>query len=214
MRSARRSIASTGSRRHCWQSAALSTKSSGASKPPTARSACASTDHRPRLVGRARFRHHQYQFCARSAWSRAISALPVPVPRPTRVCGRVARVMVVVATTPDELLAVRARLAQLGAPTADVVAVSEVRTLVLAPVEDESEAERLVATLRAEGWLVVARPEDGVRLEAWLQHTRPLVFADRISVCFAWSEHDRGNLPAVIELGAGGFGNGEHPATR
>jgi ribosomal protein L11 methyltransferase len=61
---------------------------------------------------------------------------------------------------------------------------------------------------------VVARPDDGVRLEAWRQHTRPLIFGDRISVCFAWSEHDRTGLPGVVELGAGGFGNGEHPATR
>ena len=33
-------------------------------------------------------------------------------------------------------------------------------------------------------------------------------------MCFAWSEHDRNGFPTVIELGAGGFGNGEHPATR
>src|SRR4051794_25204428 len=100
--------------------------------------------------------------------------------------------MVVVATTPDEVVAVRARLAQLGAQTADVVAVSDVRTLVLSPVVDERQAEGLVAILRDEGRLVVARPENEVRLEAWRQHTRPLVFGDRISVCFAWSEHDRG----------------------
>src|SRR4051794_14992860 len=122
--------------------------------------------------------------------------------------------MVVVATTPDEVVAVRARLAELGAPRADVVAVSDVRTLVLAPVKDDCAAERLVAILRGEGQLVVARPDDGARLAAWTQHTHPLVFGGGITVCFAWSEHDRRGLPPVIELGAGGFGNGEHPATR
>ena len=122
--------------------------------------------------------------------------------------------MVVVATTPDGVAAVGARLAQLGAPTAEILEPSADRRLALAAVEDECEAERLLATLRGEGQLVVARPDGGVRLEAWVQHTRPLIFGDRITVCFAWSEHDRGDLPAVIELGAGGFGNGEHPATR
>jgi ribosomal protein L11 methyltransferase len=29
-----------------------------------------------------------------------------------------------------------------------------------------------------------------------------------------WSEHDRGDLPRLIELGAGGFGSGQHPSTR
>ena len=33
-------------------------------------------------------------------------------------------------------------------------------------------------------------------------------------MCFAWSEHDRGNLPGLIELGAGGFGSGQHPSTQ
>ena len=122
--------------------------------------------------------------------------------------------MVVVATTADGVAAVGARLAQLGAPTAEILEPSADRRLALAAVEDECEAERLLATLRGEGQLVVARPDGGVRLEAWVQHTRPLIFGDRITVCFAWSEHDRGDLPAVIELGAGGFGNGEHPATR
>jgi ribosomal protein L11 methyltransferase len=122
--------------------------------------------------------------------------------------------MVVAATRPDGVAAVRARLVELGARTTEVVEPSGGRRLVLAAIENDGEAERLVATLRGEGQLVVARPDDGVRLAAWMQHTRPLVFADRITVCFAWSEHDRSGLPTVIELGAGGFGNGEHPATR
>ena len=81
-------------------------------------------------------------------------------------------------------------------------------------VDDESEAQRLAAALRDEGVLAVIRPDGGARLDAWMRHTRPITFGERLSVCFAWSEHDRGDLPGVIELGLGGFGNGEHPSTR
>jgi len=123
-------------------------------------------------------------------------------------------VIVVVATTPDEVDAVRGRLVELGSPTVDVVATSDVRQLVLASVADDCEAELLVATLRSEGRLVVARPDSGVQLESWKRHTEPITFGHRLCVCFAWSEHDRAGLPPVVELGAGGFGNGEHPATR
>jgi ribosomal protein L11 methyltransferase len=68
--------------------------------------------------------------------------------------------------------------------------------------------------LRAEGELVVTRPDGGVRLDAWRLYTRPITFDDRLSVCFAWSEHDRHELSGMVELGLGGFGNGEHPTTR
>jgi ribosomal protein L11 methyltransferase len=47
-----------------------------------------------------------------------------------------------------------------------------------------------------------------------MRHTEPITFGERLSVCFAWSEHDRGNLPGLIELGAGGFGSGQHPSTQ
>ena len=33
-------------------------------------------------------------------------------------------------------------------------------------------------------------------------------------MCFAWSEHDRGDLSRLIELGTGGFGSGQHPSTQ
>ena len=66
-------------------------------------------------------------------------------------------------------------------------------------------------TLRTEGRLAVVRPDGGARLDGWLRHTRPITFDERLSVCFAWSEHDRADLPGVIELGLGGFGNGGHP---
>jgi ribosomal protein L11 methyltransferase len=120
-------------------------------------------------------------------------------------------VIVVVAATPDDVTAISARLADY--PT-EVTAPSAARRLVLTAIEDEWEAERVVAALRVEGRLAVARPEAGVRLEAWMEHTQPHTIGGRLTVCFAWSEHDRAGLPGVVELGLGGFGNGEHPATR
>jgi ribosomal protein L11 methyltransferase len=120
-------------------------------------------------------------------------------------------VIVVVATTEDGVARTRARL---DGRAVRVVAPSRERRLVLAAVDDEWEAERLVAALRSEGELAVPRPDGGVRLEAWMRHTRPVTFGERLSVCVAWSEHDRRGLPGLIELGLGGFGNGEHPTTR
>ncbi len=84
----------------------------------------------------------------------------------------------------------------------------------LISVEDEWEAERIAAELQAKGLTALARPHDGPRLDAWVEHTRPLTFGGRLEVRFAWSEHPRGDEPLVIELGLGGFGNGSHPTTR
>jgi len=121
--------------------------------------------------------------------------------------------MIVVATTPADVAVVRGRVAALGANERQLLAPSDGRRLVLAATANEWDEERVVAALRVDGFLAVARPDSGVRLEEWMRHTRPLTFGDRVSVCFAWSEHDRRGLPSVIEVGAGGFGNGEHPAT-
>ena len=87
----------------------------------------------------------------------------------------------------------------------------EIGELVLASIDDDWEAERLAAILRAEGRMAVTRPDDGARLDAWMRHTAPISFGDRLSVCFAWSEHDRGDTWGLVELGLGGFGNGAHP---
>ena len=122
--------------------------------------------------------------------------------------------MIVVATTGEGVSGVEARLGALGIGTVRVVAPGDRRRLVLAAVDDEGEAARLAAELRADGELAVARPDAGPRLEAWMRHTRPVTFGGRLSVCFVWSEHDRAGLPGLIELGPGGFGNGGHPSTR
>jgi ribosomal protein L11 methyltransferase len=123
-------------------------------------------------------------------------------------------VIVVVATRDEEVAVVRARLGELGANVVRVEAPSDARRLVLAVVDDEREAEHVAVALRAEGTLAVTRPECGPQLDAWMRHTQPITFGERLSVCFAWSEHDRRDLSGLIELGAGGFGSGQHPATR
>jgi ribosomal protein L11 methyltransferase len=122
-------------------------------------------------------------------------------------------VIVVVATTRVEVARVRARLRDLGARSGQVVAPGRERRLVLARVDDEGEAERVASALRADGTAAVTRPDRGPRLDAWVRHTEPVEFGDRLTVCFAWSEHGR-TEPALVELGSGGFGSGQHPSTR
>ena len=96
----------------------------------------------------------------------------------------------------------------------DVVAPGDTRRVVLAAVDDEWSEAGLVVSLRAEGMMAVTRPGGGAALRAWLRDTRPITFDERLSVCQAWSEHDRRDLTGLIELGPGGFGNGRHPTTR
>lgn len=121
--------------------------------------------------------------------------------------------MIVVATSEDEVAVVRNHLDQLRVRVVRIVAASDSRLLLLGAV-DEGQAEPIAVMLRAAGVMAVVRPVGGPSLEAWMRHTRPVRFGDRLSVCFAWSEHHRAGLSGLIELGPGGFGNGEHPATR
>ncbi|MEO6126425.1 MAG: 50S ribosomal protein L11 methyltransferase [Ilumatobacteraceae bacterium] len=122
--------------------------------------------------------------------------------------------MIVIATTDDEAAVVRRRLRELDVSDIAEVTPCDGRRLLVATVADPWIAEAVTATLRAEGQFVVTRPDDGPRLDAWIEHSRPLRFGDRLSVSFAWSEHDRRGLPGSIELGAGGWGHGDHPTTR
>ncbi len=122
--------------------------------------------------------------------------------------------VIVIATTAREVADVEVRLREFGLGVTEVVAPSPVRRLVLAAAPDEGEAWRIAAALRVKGTAAVARPVGGARLEAWMRDTRPITFGERLSVCQAWSEHDRGYLKGLIELGPNGFGNGRHPATR
>jgi len=121
--------------------------------------------------------------------------------------------VIVVATTEGELAGMCNRLRALGVRSVDVVAPSDTRRLVLASVEDAEGAASLAVSLRSEGVMAVTRPDGGAALEAWYRDTRPVSFGDRLSVCLAWSEHDRRHLQGLIELGPGGFGSGHHPTT-
>lgn len=103
------------------------------------------------------------------------------------------------------------RLRQLGVRGLDIVAPSDTRRVVLSAVDGEAG---VVASLRAEEVMAVIRPDRGAALHRWLEDTRPVTFGGRLSVCRAWSEHDRGDLPGLVELGPGGFGDGRHPTTR
>ena len=106
------------------------------------------------------------------------------------------------------------RLEGLGAGLLDVVEPSDARRVILAAVDDEQNAANLVVSLQAEGVMAVMRPDGGAAEQAWFRDTRPVVFGERLSVCAAWSEHDRSGLVGLVELGPGGFGSGHHPTTR
>ena len=60
-------------------------------------------------------------------------------------------VIVVIATTEDELADVRARLGERGVGAVQVVAPGDARRLVLAAVDDEWEAVRLASALARRG---------------------------------------------------------------
>ena len=121
--------------------------------------------------------------------------------------------MIAVATSEDELVGMCDRLQTLGAPACDVVAPGGTRRVVLAVVDNEQSEAGLVESLRDEGAMAVTRPNGGAALQAWFRDTRPLTFGGRLSVCHAFSEHDRSDLVGLIELGSGGFGSGHHPTT-
>lgn len=121
--------------------------------------------------------------------------------------------MIVVATTDDGLASVRGLLQELGARSVGVAAPSSLRRVVLATVDDDTDGTAVVASLRVEGVMAVSSPDSGAALLKWQRDTRPVTFGGRLSVCRAWSEHDRRDLPVVVELGPGGFGDGRHPTT-
>src|SRR5262245_36319178 len=126
----------------------------------------------------------------------------------------------------------RVSLTALGAHAVEVVAPGRTRRVVLAEIDRlvnavglsgpseqarmgrAGEEERVAVALRAEGWAAVTRPHGGPRLEAWRRDTAPTTFDSRLTVCFAWSEHPRPEPPALVELGHGGWGSGQHPTTR
>ena len=122
--------------------------------------------------------------------------------------------MLAIATTDDEIEALTDRLRRFAVRSSDLRSPGATRRVLLIELRDESVAERVAVALRAEGWMAVTRPAGGAALEAWQRSTRPITIGDRLSICLAWSEHTRTDLPGLIELGPGGFGSGHHPTTQ
>ncbi len=122
--------------------------------------------------------------------------------------------VIAVATSEGELVGLFDQLRTLGIDLVEVIEPSDTRKVVLAAAADGRNEADLVAALQAEGEMAVTRPVGGAALQAWFRDTRPVVFDGRLSVCQAWSEHDRTGLAGLIELGLGGFGSGRHPTTR
>jgi ribosomal protein L11 methylase PrmA len=121
--------------------------------------------------------------------------------------------IVVVPSAATDIEPVRTRLCELAVSASRVVSATDTLRLVLAEVDDAMHAERVAATLRADGIFAVTRPENGARLDAWMRHTVPLTFGTRLGVGFAFSEHDRPAVTRMIEIGPGGW-SPHHPSTR
>ena len=122
--------------------------------------------------------------------------------------------VIVVATIEAELDGVHGRLRDLGA--APRASWRRARCVVSCWPPVPTRATRSVSPpcSARDGLIAVARPDAGPRLAAWQRDTQPLTIGERLSICFAWSEHDRDGLPGLVELGPGGFGSGAHPTTR
>lgn len=89
------------------------------------------------------------------------------------------------------------------------------RVLVYGRFPDGASARAAAADLRSAGWPAVVRPIGGGHLTAWRNSTRPVAIGDRVWICFPWSEFDREEAPAVVEIDTGrSFGTGNHPSTR
>ena len=115
---------------------------------------------------------------------------------------------------PEELGDLSAALASRGAVDVDARPQSPVRVVVRAHFEDEDGARAAVRELRAGGTLAVVGPATAGHETAWRRLTAPTWFADRACVCAPWSEFDRSDAEAVVEIDpGGGFGSGGHPTT-
>lgn len=114
-----------------------------------------------------------------------------------------------------EAAAVGQHLRRHGATEVWERAVGGDQVLVYGQPFDVATAVRVAADLRARGWPADVRPVGGGHLAAWQSHTRPVVVADRLWVCFPWSEFDRGEADLLVEIDPGrAFGTGAHPTTR
>lgn len=122
--------------------------------------------------------------------------------------------LVIAAATPSTADAAEAAFHLEGAAAVGRRVVGAGRVLVTAGPFDEAKAVLVVARMRAMGWPASDRPEGGGHLAVWQTHTAPVVVGDRLRVCFPWSEADRTDGPAIVEIDPdAAFGTGAHPST-
>jgi ribosomal protein L11 methyltransferase len=123
-------------------------------------------------------------------------------------------VLVAVAAEEATAGAAAAELRALGATVVTELRFGNDRVVVHGGPFDDLAASQATAALRSSGWPAVTRPVEAGHLQAWQRHTRPINIADRLWVCFPWSEFDRSGPPGVVEIDPGrSFGTGGHPST-
>jgi ribosomal protein L11 methyltransferase len=122
--------------------------------------------------------------------------------------------VIAIATTGDQIDRLTDALGALEAEIIDSISPGRSRLILLAQPRGVESSEKIAVALRGDGEMAVSRPDGGAALARWHENTRPVSFGDRLSICLAWSEHDRRNLGNLIELGPRGFGSGHHPTTR
>jgi ribosomal protein L11 methyltransferase len=124
-------------------------------------------------------------------------------------------VIVVVAGLTSDADAVADELRRQGATEVAARPVGRGRILYYGGPFADTAAVWIGAELRALGWTADVRPEGGGHLAAWHRHTAPTVIAERLWVCFPWSEFDRDEAELMVEVDPGrAFGTGSHPTTR
>jgi ribosomal protein L11 methyltransferase len=124
-------------------------------------------------------------------------------------------VIVVVAAESDDALAATHELRIRGATAVHERSIGRGRVLLYGEPFENGPAVDVAASIRALGWPADVRPVDGGHLDAWHNHTRPVIVGGRLWVCFPWSEFDRDQAELVVEIDPGrAFGTGGHPTTR
>jgi ribosomal protein L11 methyltransferase len=124
------------------------------------------------------------------------------------------RGLIVVAARRDSVEVAAQQVAVHGGTAVEERPMGGDRVLVYGGFPDGSSARHAVVALRSAGWPAVVRPIGGGHLTAWRNYTRPVDIGGRVWVGFPWSEFDRDDAPAVVEIDTGrAFGTGGHPST-
>jgi ribosomal protein L11 methyltransferase len=123
----------------------------------------------------------------------------------------------VVATDRDSLQAAYADVTAFGLTLVEELAPTPSRRILLCSSAERVDVRTTLASVRTAGYSAVLRPGGGPQLDAWVKHTTPITIGPdkKLTICFVWSEHDRSDASNLVEIDPdGGFGSGQHPATR